>query len=59
MYATMTSGSPCVCPTCAAYTVAMPGGNGDYCPGCLTVVKRFRGVKLVQPNAFRSDALHA
>jgi len=55
MYTTMKSGSPCVCPTCAAFTVSMPAGQGDYCPGCLTVVKRFRGVKLVQPNAFRAD----
>ena len=55
MNLTMKSGSSCACPTCAAYTVAMPSGGGDYCPSCLTVVKRFHGVKVVQPNAYRQD----
>lgn len=53
MYAMKTSGAPCLCPTCAAFTVSIPAGKGDYCPNCLTVVRNFRGVKLVQPNAFR------
>ena len=54
MYATTTSAAPCVCPTCSAYTMSMPAGGGDYCPSCLTVVKRVRGVKIVQPGAARS-----
>jgi|GEM_PF-6297700 hypothetical protein len=45
----------CSCPTCDAFTVAMPSGRGDYCPSCLTIVTQLRGVKLVQPHAFRQD----
>lgn len=52
MNATMTSGAACACPTCDAYTVKTPDGRADYCPTCLTVVTRFRGVKVVQPNGF-------
>jgi len=55
MNTTMTSGSTCACPTCDAYTVAMPTGAGDYCPSCLTVVTRFRNVTIVQPHAFRAE----
>lgn len=54
MYATMTSASTSACPTCAAYTMSMPTGSGDYCPSCLTVVRRVRGVKIVQPGAARA-----
>lgn len=56
MNATTMSGSH-ACPTCAAYTVAMAAGGGDYCPSCLTVVKRLRGVKLIQPHAYRQEAV--
>lgn len=56
MNVTMMSGSPCACPTCDSFTVAMPSGRGDYCPTCLTVVTRYRNVKVVQPHAFRQDA---
>ncbi|MEB3196950.1 MAG: hypothetical protein VKP62_07070 [Candidatus Sericytochromatia bacterium] len=59
MLSTLKTAAPCVCPSCAAFTVSMPGGQGDYCPGCFTVVKRYRGVKLVQPNAFRSEHARA
>ena len=45
----------CACPTCNAYTVSMPTGHGDYCPSCLTVVKRFSTVKVIQPNTYRQD----
>lgn len=57
MYATTTSAAPGACPTCSAYTMAHPTGHGEYCPGCLTVVKRVRGVKIVQPGAFRTGSL--
>ena len=56
MYKATKSGNTCVCPTCAAYTMAMPGGQGDYCPSCFTVVRQVRGVKLVQPNGLQSGA---
>ncbi|MDB5101649.1 MAG: hypothetical protein JWM80_6070 [Cyanobacteria bacterium RYN_339] len=56
MNVTMMSGSS-ACPTCEAYTMAHPSGRGDYCPSCYTVVTRLRGVKIVQPNAFRQEAL--
>jgi hypothetical protein len=54
MRVTMLSGQSC--PTCEAFTVAHANGKSDYCPNCHTVVTRFRNVKLVQPNASRSDA---
>ena len=57
MPTTMMSASSCTCPTCSAFTMAMPSGQGDYCPNCLTVVTRFRNVKVVKPNGFRPDAL--
>ena len=57
MKVTMMSGSFCACPTCSAFTMAMPDGQGDYCPSCLTVVTRVRGVKIVKPNAFRAEAI--
>ena len=54
MRVTMMSG--CTCPTCEAYTVSQPNGKSEYCPNCHTVVTRFRNVKVVQPNAFRTDS---
>lgn len=57
MKMTLMSGAFCACPTCQAYTVAMPNGQGDYCPSCLTVVTRMNSVKIVRPNAFRPDIL--
>lgn len=54
---TTMSANTSACPTCSAYTVAMPKGQGDYCPTCLTVVKRFRNVRLVQPNGFRPEGV--
>lgn len=54
---TTTSAAACACPTCEAYTVSMPNGRGDYCPNCLTVVTRYRNVRLVQPNGFRPEGL--
>jgi hypothetical protein len=35
--------------------MAMPNGQGDYCPSCLTTVRHVRGVKLVQPSGLRLD----
>lgn len=54
---TTMSANTCACPTCQAYTVEMPNGRGDYCPNCLTVVTRYRNVRLVQPNGFRPESL--
>jgi hypothetical protein len=55
MNTTMKSGTNCACPTCDAYTVAMPNGGGDYCPSCLTVITRFRSVKVIQHHAYRQQ----
>ncbi|MEB3220951.1 MAG: hypothetical protein VKS61_02635 [Candidatus Sericytochromatia bacterium] len=57
MVSTKKSAAPCICPTCSAYTMAMPSGQGDYCPSCFTVVRHVRGVKLVQPSGLRLDPL--
>jgi len=52
---TSTTTTSSACPTCSAYTIAMPSGHGDYCPACSTVVTRVRGVAIVRPNAFRPE----
>lgn len=57
MNVTMMPGAFCACPTCQAYTMALPGGGGDYCPSCLTVITRMSSVKIVRPNAFRPEIL--
>lgn len=59
MNVTTTSGHQGSCPTCAAYTMAMPTGRSEYCPSCLTVVTRYRNVRVVQPRGFRQDRVRA
>lgn len=54
MRVTMLSGHSC--PTCDSFTVAQANGKSEYCPTCLTVVTRFRNVRVVQPGAFRKEA---
>ena len=53
MRVTMLSGH--TCPNCDSYTVAQANGKSEQCPSCLTVVTRYRNVKLVQPGTMHKE----
>jgi ribosomal protein L37AE/L43A len=53
MRVTMLSGH--TCPNCDSYTVAQANGKSEQCPSCLTVVTRYRNVKLVQPGTMQKE----